>query len=228
MGYAGKLRKKRQALKLRGRGLSYFEIKKQVSVSKSTLSRWCRDVILNPSQMEKLRNKKLKGAEKGRIIGAKRQQQDRIKRTKELLEKGKREVGSLSKRDRFVAGIGLYLGDGLKGDIGVGFSNSSPIIIKFMIDWFREFCQIPERKFRGQIWIHSNQSEPKAKKYWSKLTNIPLEQFHKSYIARNKTKSKKIRKQLHQYGIFAIRISNTKIQRKIRGWMAGILGKELL
>lgn len=228
MGYAGKLEEKRLALKLRRQGLSYSEILKKIPVSKDTLSRWCRDVILTPSQIERLRGKRLKGAERGRIIGAKKQQRDRIKRTKKLLEKGEKEVGLLSKRDRFIAGIALYLGDGLKGDKEVGFSNSNSRVIEFMMDWFREFCQIPENKFRGQIWIHENLDELRARKYWSKATGIPINQFHKSYIAKNKKKSRKIRKKIHEQGVFAVRVSNAEIQRKILGWMSGILGRSVV
>jgi len=93
MGYVGKLEEKRLALKLRREGFSYSEIQKKVFVSKDTLSRWCRDVILTPDQLERLRKKRLKGAEKGRLIGAKRQQQARIRRTKRLLEEGKKRGG---------------------------------------------------------------------------------------------------------------------------------------
>lgn len=228
MGYAGKLREKQLALKLRKKGLSYSEIKQQVPVSKDTLSRWCRDVILSVPQMEKLRRKKLKGAEKGRIIGAKKLQLGRIRRTRRLLEKGKREIGALARRDRFIAGIALYLGDGLKGDREAGFSNSNPEIIKFMMKWFREFCKLPEDRFRGQIWIHENLNELRARKYWSKVTGIPLDQFQKSYIAENKLESRKIRKQLHKNGVFAIRVSSVEVQRKILGWIAGVLGEELI
>jgi len=228
MGYAGKLEEKREAIKLRQRGLSYSEIQKKVPVSKDTLSRWCRDVILTFSQMGRLKKRKLKGAEKGRIIGAKKQQRDRIKRTKILIKKGKKEIGRLTKRDRFIAGIALYLGDGYKSDKSIGFSNSSPQIISFIMRWFREFCQVPEEKFRGQIWIHEGSNELKARKYWSKITSIPIIQFQKSYIARNKKESRKIRKKLHEYGVFAIRISSAETQRKILGWIAGILGKELV
>lgn len=228
VGYAGKLEEKSLALKLRRKGLSYNEIRKNVLVSKGTLSLWCRDVILTPNQMERLKKRRLDGTERGRIIGAKRQQQERIKKTKELLNQGKREVDLLNKRDRFIAGIALYLGDGYKGDKGVGFSNSNSGIIQFMMNWFREFCNVPEEKFRGQIWIHENLNELKARKYWSKITKIPIEQFQKSYIAENKTKSRKIRKKLHEHGIFAIRAHDSGLQRKILGWMAGILGKPLV
>ena len=59
MGYAGKLREKRLAIKLRKQGYSYKEILEQVHVSKSTISLWCRDVIMSPKQLEKLREKRI-------------------------------------------------------------------------------------------------------------------------------------------------------------------------
>jgi transposase len=99
MGYTGKLKEKKQAIMLRKKGLSYKEIKKKVNVSKSTLNKWCRDVILSVEQFERLRKKKLEGAALGRMISAKKQQRARIKRTKKLLKIGKKEVGNLKKRN---------------------------------------------------------------------------------------------------------------------------------
>ena len=81
MGYSGKLKEKEQAIKLRKKGLSYSEIRKSVPVSKDTLSRWCRDVVLKPRQLERIRQKRLSGAEKGRILGAKKQQQNHLMKT---------------------------------------------------------------------------------------------------------------------------------------------------
>lgn len=228
MGYAGKLAEKELSRKLREHGLSYNKIKKIVPVSKSTLSLWCRDVILSIKQMERLQQKKLEGAAKGRFVGAKRQQEARIKRTNALFEKGKSEVGQLNKRDRFIAGIALYLGDGYKTPKAVGFANSNPQVISFMMRWLREFCEIPEEKFRGHIWIHDNLDEVKARKFWSKITKIPPNQFVRSYIVKNKTKSKKVRKQIHEHGVFAIQVSSAEVQRKILGWLGGILENDVV
>ena len=228
MGYAGKLKEKKTAIKLRKKGFSYNQIKNRLRVSKSTLSIWCRDIILTPKQMENLIKRKLRGSEKGRIIGAKKQQQKRVKKTKKLLRLGMKEVGKLSKRDEFIAGIGLYLGDGFKIDKSVGFSNSNPKIISFMMRWFRNFCDVLEKDFRGRIWIHDSSDEKKAKKYWSKTTMIPIDQFHRSYIVKNKQNSNKIRKKLHSYGVFTVIIMRVQIQRKILGYMSGILRGELI
>jgi transposase len=51
---------------LRRKGLSYNEIKNQVSVSKSTISRWCQDIKLSPRQSQRLFNNSVRGLEKGR------------------------------------------------------------------------------------------------------------------------------------------------------------------
>lgn len=103
-------------------------------------------MIVTQDKLERLLERQVRGAEKGRFIGAKKQQQERIEKTKKLLKLGMEEVGLLNKRDRFIAGIAPCLGDGSKTDKAVGFSNSNPDIIKFMIKWFREFCKVFRRK----------------------------------------------------------------------------------
>lgn len=74
---------------------------------------------------------------------------------------------------------------------------------------------LPMSKFRGAIWIHEGLDEKAAKKFWSNLIGIPKNQFHKTYIAKNKINSRKIRKNIHQFGIFAIRFSNSDKQRRM-------------
>jgi len=223
MGYFGKIEEKALALKLRRRGLSYSEIQKLVKVSKDTLSRWCRDIILSPEQIERLRKRKLKGSERGRIIGAKKLQEKRLREIELLNLSGRKDIGDLSKRDRFLIGVSLYAAEGVKSDHNVEFSNSDPRMISFMMKWFREFCDISKDRFRGAIWIHDNLDKHKAVKYWSKLTKIPVNQFHKTYVVRNKENSRKVRKKRNEFGVFSIRVSSAKTQRKIMGWVSGIL-----
>ncbi len=225
MGYYGKLEEKVIVQTLRSKGLSYGEIQKQVKVSKDTISRWCKEIVLSPKQLDRLLQNKLNGATKGRLIGAKKQQNERIARSKLLFENGLSKIGKLSKRDRFIAGVGLYIGDGGKGDKRFAFSNSDPKTIKFVSEWLIEFFSISPAKMAGQIWIHSNLDEKKARKYWSKLTKIPDERIYKSYIAKNKTDSQKIRKQLHEYGVFTLLYLSSSTQREMLGLMAGILNQ---
>lgn len=220
MGYTGKLKEKSRAQDLRKRGLSYKEILKHIKVSKSTISLWCRDIKLTKKQLLRLYKKKTKAGLRGCIIGAKRKQEKRIIITNQLLKEGIREVGGLSKRDFFIAGTALYAAEGDKRDGGVAFSNSDPKMVEFMMRWFRTFCQPSEDKFRALLYIHENLNEDKARRYWSKLTKIPLKQFYKSYIPKNR--KNRLHKNIHERGVIKVRFSDTSIHRKLKGWIGGI------
>ena len=119
-------------------------------------------------------------------VNVKRCESVRIARMLRMLEESKREVGEISKRERFMFGLDLYVGDEEKGDRGVGFVNSRPEIISFMMKWFRDFCGVEESRFRGRIWLHDGLDERKAVSFWSGLTDTPQCQFHKVYIAKVK------------------------------------------
>lgn len=228
MGYVGKLEEKLKALELRRKGLSYGAIQQQIHVSKGTLSLWCRDIELTKEQKRKLLENKMFGQRKGSFIAADNKRRARLARTKIIFKYAKKELGRISKRDRFITGIALYAGEGYKTDGKGGFTNADPSLIKFMMRWFQEFCHLPITKLRGAMWIHENLDFVTAKHFWSELTGIPEEQFHKTYIAINKKDSKKIRKNIHQYGVFAIRFSDSDKQRRIMGWISALQGAKIL
>jgi len=135
------------------------------------------------------------------------------------MEEGKKEIGKLSERDRFILGVALYFAEGTKADKNVSFSNSNPNAIKFMVDWFIKFCRVPIEKFRCNIYLHDNLNEKESKKYWSSLTKIPLSQFRKNYIV--KTNKKRFRKTINPYGVFRLTINDANLHRKIMGWISG-------
>jgi len=221
MGYSGKLKEKIEAQSLRKKGFSYREICKKIKVSKSTVSLWCRNIKLGKSQMKRLYWNWRTGSLKGNIIGAKKLQKRKEQEIESLTKEGVKEIGSIEKRDFFIAGVALYYAEGSKTDGDVSFSNSDPALINFMMKWLKYFCQITLDKFRAHLYIHQELHESEAKKYWSNLTKIPLVHFYKSYIA--KVKKKRLHKNIHHYGVLKIRVSNRKIHRKIRGWMEGLI-----
>jgi len=157
---------------------------------------------------------------KGSIIAAMNKIKIREDITKRLIKEGEKEVGKISLRDKFITGISLYFAEGSKGDKNVSFSNSDPKAIKFMVKWLREFCKVPQEKFRGTLYLHDNLNEKQAKEFWLELTGIPLRQFTKTYIVRNNPK--RLRKVKHPYGVFRITVSNANLHRKIMGWISGI------
>lgn len=220
MSYFGKLDLKLKAQKLRRKGLSIKNIEKRLKVSRSSVSLWVRDIKLTRKQINKLYVNKTKGSLKGSYIASR----NKIKRTQELVKKsivsGREDVGKLFLRDKFIAGVAMYFAEGTKSSSNVSFSNSDPRSVSFMADWFRRICKVPEEKFRCYLYIHDNLDEKKAKKYWSDLIGVPLEQFRKSYIVRNNTK--RLRKVKHIYGILRLTVSDANLSRKIAGWISAL------
>ena len=228
MGYFGRLEDKVHAQDLRRKGLSYREILQVISVSKGTMSLWCRDIQLTQKQQRRLLEKKQFGQRKGSLVAANNKRQARIERTLKIREAARKTVGELNSRDKFFTGIALYAAEGNKSDGKAGFSNSDPKLIKFMMDWFLTFAKVPMEKMRGAIWLHEGLSEKNAKKFWSDLVNLPPNQFHKTYIAKVKNNSKKVRKNIHQYGVFQIRFSDSAIHRKIMGWIFAVFDDKIV
>ena len=220
MSYSGKLELKLKARDLRKKGLAIKEIQKKLKVSISSVSLWVRDVELTKKQLEKLYLNKKTGNLRGSIIAARNKIKQREEITKKLNKLGEKDIGILTKRDKFIAGAALYFAEGGKTDRDLTFSNSDPRAIKFMIDWFREFCKIPNGKFRGSLYIHDNLDRKKAEKFWSNLTGIPLNQFTKTYIVKNNTK--RLRKVKHIFGVFRISISDASLHRRVIGQINGL------
>lgn len=227
MGYIGKYEEKIKAQRLRKRGLSYKEILIKINVSKDTISRWCRDIELTERQKTRLMDNRIFGQKKGSIKAAENKKKLRLENINSIHKTALREVGFLHIRDRFIAGIALYAGEGSKTDRQIGFANSNPALIRFMMDWFRVYCKIPEEKYRGAIWIHEGLNIHKAKQFWSKITGIPQFQFYKTYIAKNKKSTKKIRKNIHQYGVFSIRVNSSSIHRRLIGWIYALFNDRI-
>lgn len=228
MGYIGRLEDKLKAQGLRRQGLSYGEIRQKIDASKGTLSGWCKDIPLTEKQKLRLLRNKIFGQRKGSLIAAENKRTERMQKIINARIAAKKDIGIINERDNFIAGIALYAGEGNKGDRSVGFTNSDPLLIKFMMQWFIKFTKIPLNRMRGAIWIHEGLNEKNAKIFWSDLTGIPMNQFHKTYIARVKNNSRKIRKNIHNNGVFTIRFTDSIIHRKIMGWILALIDGKII
>lgn len=171
-----------KARQLRAKGVSVKSIARKLGVAKSSASLWVRDIILSVEQLERLRQQNIKGGERGRLLGALKQKQDRLKRIEKGIVNGKQMIKKLNKRELLLTGVALYWAEGTKKNREVAFCNSDPQLIQFMIEWLRRcFSVHVERLFCyvGINEIHKNR-EVVVKSYWSNLTKIPLTQFNKT------------------------------------------------
>lgn len=172
-----------KAQKLRKAGNSYSMIGEQLRISKSTLSNWLNNIEFFPNQevIKRVGQAKLKSA----LFKQKAKLAD--------IESGKKEaikdIGALSARDLFILGIGLYLGEGSKAIEEVKIANSDPEIIKLAIKWLTDSFNLNVKNFKITLHDYPDNDVEESKVFWSKQTQIPIEQFSKTVLDRRVNKS---------------------------------------
>jgi hypothetical protein len=211
-----------KVVKLRKKGLSYREIEKTHHISKDTIRRWCKSVILNPQQIKHLNEKQELGRQKA-VIQAVQSKKRKVIQAQQLATSiGVSQIGPLSEREEFLIGVSLYFAEGSKTGSGVEFTNSDPESVKFMVNWFQKYCEVDKQKIKFSLWLHENLDETKSIIYWSQLLQVAPKQFGKTFFAKNKIESKKGRKNIHIYGIIKARFYSVEKLRLIKGWIKGI------
>lgn len=212
-------RLKEKARELRARGLSYQIIIKKIGVSKSTISLWCRDVKLTTKQQKKLYDR-----HESRMTGIKIIQSNFWHKRCDAFWSGTKKIKiiKLTKYEHFLSGLMIYWAEGTKQK-GAAITNSDPRLIKFMVNWFWIHFNISPQQLSAHLHLHTGQDENEIKKYWTKLTGIPLDNFQKSFIKKEGTGYKKNKLYYGTIKIKAKCVGSTYLLFQILGALAQLL-----
>jgi transposase-like protein len=101
---------KEKAIILRKRGLSYSDIKREMGINKSTLSGWLRDMPLSEERIKELRANNPVRIERYRNT----MKNKRDFRLNNVFKKVSLDIGKLTEREVFIAGLFLYWAEGGK------------------------------------------------------------------------------------------------------------------
>lgn len=214
-----KTTERQKAYLMRKQGKSLDEIAKALKVSKASVSTWVRHIKLTQQQLGRLN-------ERGHSVGAiEKRRLKRIanteKKRSEIIHTAIKDVAKLTKRELWLIGVALYWGEGGKTFHGSArIANSDPEIIKVMMRFFKEVCEVPDTKFRGHIHTFSHLNQTEAETYWSNVSGIPRKQFFKTYTKSSKTGLQK--RDSLPYGTFQIYVCNTELYLKLMGWIQGL------
>lgn len=179
---------KQNAIKLRNQGYSIKEIADKFKISKSTASLWCSGIELDEHAQNRLAERKILGQYKSIEIATKKRklaEEKRIQQVSQYLSKIK-----MSKELAKLCCALLFWCEGSKSKISVRFTSSDPSLIGLFLSLFRTGYSLEERKFRALVHVHEYHDEPAQKLFWSRITGIPLLQFHRSYKKPNTGKRK--------------------------------------
>jgi transcriptional regulator with XRE-family HTH domain len=177
-----KLQEHDEAIKLRKRGLSYSEIAKKLHVSRSTLSLWLKDMPLSYEQIQLLRGKSPRRIEKFRETMRKKKQAEEDRVFADI----KSRFSTLSKRERILAGLYLYWGEGTKSaPCTVAITNTDPDVLKFFLKWLNEFS-IKNNQVSVVLHLYKDMDYDKERIFWSTYLNVPESCFKKPHIKQSK------------------------------------------
>jgi hypothetical protein len=214
---------KARALEYRKEGYSYNMISQRLGLAKSTLSDWLSDVPYIPNQ------EALERIQTGPSKSAQRSHAKRMEETKRAKDLARKELGALIKRDLWMIGIGLYLGEGTKSYDHVRIVNSDPGIIRLGIKWLTQICGVPTTHISLRIHAYPDTDTKETLQYWMKITRLPQGQFKKISIDKRTgkmaIKNRKLphgtlhinvlARQKKEFGVF--------LHRRIMGWIEASL-----
>lgn len=178
-----------RAREFRSAGLTYSEIVSELGgdIPQATVSTWVSDIELSPLQQERIKQKEREGSARGGILGGlwnRQQKQGRVEAAKQEASPHIKRL-AIDREALQLLAAGLYIGEGAKSEGTLSFSNSDPKVVKTWIALLRKTFEIDESKLRCQLAISEGMDEKALQKYWSTITNVPIEQFNASSIKQN-------------------------------------------
>ncbi|MDE2078811.1 MAG: hypothetical protein KGI73_00320 [Patescibacteria group bacterium] len=190
---------------MRKQGKSVPEISKETGVAKTTVLRHVHYIVVPEKFKSLLREKQ--GGSKARAQGLR----------ENVLRETMDYMGTLSKRDLFFLLVCLYWGEGAKRDFTV--INSDPLLIQTLLRGLESIGVSKSRLFFA-LRVHSNISIPKARRFWSATTGLPINTLRKVEVVDGKKKGKL------PYGMCRIRVrSGIRERLRIQSAIA-LIGKE--
>lgn len=171
-----------RAITLRKEGFSYNFIRSQVGVSKSTLNRWLSSIQFSPNSdfVEKVNRTHAQISDLRKKVRSDSEREAKVLALK--------DIDTLTKRDLYMLGLGIYMGEGSK-TVGLRIVNSDPTVIRTGILWFKKIYGLGNDNFRVRIHIYPDSDLAACRKYWSEVTELPIGQFYAEHIDKRANKS---------------------------------------
>lgn len=192
---------------LRKKGTSLNKISELLSIPKSTIFVYLKDIIVPEDVLKQ--SLSIGGSTKVKML-----------KEKEALVYAKNMLSSLSLKEKVLVLVSLYWAEGSKQDFGL--SNTDPNLIAVYLQTLREVFGVKDSELRISIRIYEDLDKEKCLQFWSKIVNIPKEKFVNVNILPGKKKGKL------QYGMCRVRVSKgEKLLKRVKA-MYSILAEKIV
>ena len=207
------------ARSLRQQGYTYTEICSQLGlIPQGTLAGWFKDIQLDSQQQRRIHDKIIASAARGRPL-ARAAWAKKMQAWREMIEARAKPFGLLPYSHpifgKLVCGV-MYLCEGGKYPTSnhLIFGNTDPGMVKTFLTLLRQHYPIDERKLRARVMHRWDQDGTALIRHWSRVTQIPLSQFYRSY-ADARTKGTPTHKNNYR-GVCCIQYGSTEIQYELQ------------
>jgi transcriptional regulator with XRE-family HTH domain len=210
-----------KARELRLQGWTYDQIQVELGCSKSSISLWVRD--LPKPERTRTREEASAIARRGWEVTLRRREEERQNR------KGlaRDEIGSLTERELFLLGVGLYWAEGSKSKPyarreKVIFVNSDQDMITLYLAWL-DLLGVGRERLRFHVMIHESADIEEAERFWADLVHVDVATLGKTILKRHNPKT--VRKNVGEgyRGCLAVNVrQGAELYQRIEGWWAGI------
>ncbi|MGW8767885.1 helix-turn-helix domain-containing protein [Streptomyces sp. NPDC055815] len=211
-----------RARELRLQGWTYDQIQVELGCSKSSISLWVRD--LPKPERKRTREEASEIARRGWEPTMRRREEERQNRKSAARD----EIGSLTERELFLVGIGLYWAEGSKSKSyerreKVIFVNSDPGMIALYLAWL-DVLRIPREQLTFRVMIHESADVAGAEAYWADLVGVPTERLQKATLKKHNPRT--VRKNVEDgyRGCLVVRVlQGADLYQRIEGWWSGLV-----
>lgn len=146
---------------------------------------WVNVIPISESGYNRLRERTEKALKKAHKTIAERNNKERLIFTKESY-KLVNKILPLDKNKAKLYTALLYWCEGAKcGDYSLKFSNSDPNLVRWFLACLQIGFNIKQERLKCIIHLHKYHDVSKQTKFWSKVTDIPVNQFNRPYLKPN-------------------------------------------
>ncbi|QDQ12000.1 hypothetical protein [Streptomyces spectabilis] len=210
-----------RARELRLKGWTYNQIQAELGCSKSSVSLWVRDLPKPEPRYTPEEQRALMNAGLRRLRAAQDQERAETKRS------AHEEIGDLTDRELFLAGVALYWAEGQKSKPYARreravFVNSDPGVIKVYLAWL-DLLGVSTDRLRLRVLIHETADVDEAHRYWAALVRVDVAVFGKPTLKRHNPKTVRKNTNDDYHGCLVISVSQSaRLYLRVEGWWAGI------
>ncbi|MFE2167730.1 hypothetical protein ACFXB3_22125 [Streptomyces sp. NPDC059447] len=212
-----------KARELRLQGLTYDQIQVELGCSKSSISLWVRD-LPKPTPARTPSEQAAHAARKR----WEHEQSARDKQRATTKSSARSEIGSLSDRELFAAGVALYWAEGTKDKTydrreKVRFINSDPGVIRVFLAWL-DLIGVARDRIAYRVAIHESADVAAAEQYWADLVGVDVTLFARTTLKQHNPKTNRKNTGEDYRGCLVLYVSQSAdLYRRIEGWWCGIV-----